>query len=230
MANAEMVLVDHGSGLSGADLQKFCTALERQLGDDVAPAWGRYAVPWVAATDEKLADKAWRLHFWKNPRQASDAGMLGFHETRGPDHVPQGHVFVELVKTQGENWTVIASHEAVEMAGDEWINLEVSRTRPGGAVELWPRELCDAVQGLHYPKGDVEVSDFVLPEYFIDGADGPFDFSRGLKAPFTIDHSGYSSVRTIKGGKVTQKDIYGAAYPAWRRELRAFSRRHARKG
>lgn len=229
MANAELVLVDHASGLTGAELQKFCNALELQLGDDVAPAWGRYAVPWVAKTDEHLADRAWRLHLWKQPRDASDAGMLGFHETRGKDHVPEGHVFVDLVKSQGENWTVIASHEAVEMVGDEWINLEVVRERGNGTVELWPRELCDAVQGLTYRKLGVELSDFVLPEYFIDASDGPYDFMKNLTKPFSIHGTGYSSVRFIKNGKVTQRDVYGHAYAAWRRASRAFSRKSSRK-
>lgn len=228
VANAELVLVDHASGLTGAELQKFCNALERQLGDDVAPAWGRYAVPWVAKTDEHLADRAWRLHLWKQPRDASDAGMLGFHETRGKDHVPEGHVFVELVKSQGENWTVIASHEAVEMVGDEWINLEVVRERANGTVELWPRELCDAVQGLTYRKLGVELSDFVLPEYFIDASDGPYDFMKNLTKPFSIHGTGYSSVRFIKNGKVTQRDVYGHAYAAWRRAARTFSRKSSR--
>lgn len=228
VANAELVLVDHDSGISNAELQKFCAALERQLGDDVAPAWGRYVVPWVAKSTRNLADRAWRLHLWKQPRSASDAGVMGFHETRGKDHVPEGHVFVDLVKSQGENWTVIASHEAIEMVGDEWINLEVVRVRDNGSVELWPRELCDAVQGLTYRKLGVELSDFVLPEYFIDASDGPYDFMKTLTRPFSIHESGYSSVRYIKNGKVTRRDVYGHAYASWRREARTLSRKASR--
>jgi hypothetical protein len=114
------------------------------------------------------------------------------------------------------------------MLGDENINLDVSRVRRDGVVELWPRELCDAVQGLTYVKSGVPVSNFVMPEYFIEGSDGPFDYLKCLKHAFEIHHTGYSAIREVRGGHITDRDIYGAAYPAWRRALNPLSRKAAR--
>jgi len=227
MVTRSLALVDHSSGVSARDLQKFCSALDRQLAEEVAPVWGRYVTPFVAKAGAQLDPKTWVLHVWDNVRSAKDAGALGFHETEGADHVPVGHVFTELAKREGSAWTTIADHEALEMVGDEWINLEVARVK-SGSVELWPREICDAVQGLTYERNGVVLSDFVLPEYFIDGSDGPYDFMRRLPAPFAIDPTGYSSIRIIKDGRVRGKDIYGARYAVSRRDMRALSRKASR--
>jgi len=127
--------------VSGRDLQRFADALERQLAEEVAPVWGRYVGPFIAKPATELDPKTWVLNLWKNPRDARDAGALGYHETSGKDCVPVGHVFTELAEKDG-SWTTIADHEALEMVGDEWVNMEVARLLPNGSVELWPRELC----------------------------------------------------------------------------------------
>lgn len=213
--------------MSGRDLQRFADALERQLAEEVAPHWGRYVGPFIAKSTAELDPKTWRLNLWKSPRDARDAGALGYHETFGKDCTPVGHVFTELAEKEG-SWTTIADHEALEMVGDEWVNMEVARVLPDGSVELWPRELCDACQGLTYMRKGVELSDFLLPEYFIEGSDGPYDFLGKLDGPFTIDETGYSTIRTIRNGKVKTKDFYGPRYAPWRREPRTLSRKASR--
>lgn len=228
MLTADLALIDHDSGVSPDELRQFSYALEEQLREDVAPVWGRYVTPWVAGSERNLGARVWQLHFWPNPRAAHTQGALGYHQTQGKDHIPVGHVFVKTIRDHGEAWSVIASHEAVEMAGNEWINLEVSRTRGNGAKELWPRELCDACQGLSYQRNGIDLSDFVYPEWFIEGSDGPFDHLRRLKGPFEIHESGYASVRRIVGGTITERNVYGAVYPTWRKKKRAGSRKSRR--
>jgi len=225
MRTIDLALVNHDSGLLPTELRQFSYALEEQLREDVAPIWGRCANPWVAGGVENLPPKVWQLHFWGTPRDAHVSGALGYHQTQGNQHVPVGHVFVKTIRTHGEEWSVIASHEAIEMLGNEWINLEVSRTRANGAKELWPRELCDACQGLSYQRKGVALSDFVYPEWFIEGSDGPFDHLRQLKEPFQIHESGYAAIRKIVGGSITERNVYGAAYPRWRKKSRPGSRK-----
>ena len=222
------MLINHTSLVAEADLAKFVNALDVQLRRDVTPVWNRYLLPWVARNTQGLDPKAWQLHLWRDPRDASEAGFFGFHTTQGKDHVPIGHVFIESCLTNKEPWTRVASHEAVEMAGDEWVNLDVARTLDDGTVELWPRELCDAVQGVGYAVNGVELADFVYPEYFIEKADGPFDHTGALDKPFAIHKTGYSSVLAIKEGRARRRDRYGALYPEWRRGARPFARREAR--
>lgn len=182
----------------------------------------------MTRSEAMLDDRAWRLHLWDEPSNAKDYGRLGVHETRGPDHVPVGHVFLGPCNRNNELWTVAASHEAIEMVGDEWVNLDVARHLENGATELWPRELCDAVQGLSYAVNGVQMSNFLYPEYFIENSDGPYDHLRILTAPFSIHPSGYASVMVIKDGFARRADRYGTGYPEWRKGDRPLARKNTR--
>lgn len=228
MSLASLVLINHTTLVPEQDLAKFVNALDVQLRRDVTPVWGRYLLPWVARSPAGLDPRAWQLHLWREPRDATEAGMLGHHTTQGADHVPIGHVFIESCLRNKEPWTRIASHEAVEMVGDEWVNLDVARHLDDGTIELWPRELCDAVQGVGYAVNGIELSNFVYPEYFIERADGPYDHCRVLDKPFAIHQTGYSSVLSIKNGRAQRRDRYGAVYPDWRRAPRVLARKHER--
>lgn len=215
--------------LKAEEVQAFVRALDTQIRRDFTPAWGRHAVVWAANSDANLSPRVWRLYLWDEPRGPADAGAFGHHHHDGKDVVPVGHVFVEVCRRHKERWTEIASHEALEMLGDEWINLDVARHLVNGDVELWPRELCDAVQGQRYEIDGVTVSNFVLPEYFIENADGPYDFLRKLDRPFAIAPTGYSAIlRITPKGRAERRNIYGAKYPAWRKSDRVGSRRDAR--
>jgi hypothetical protein len=216
------------AGLPVEDVWKFAHALDHQIREDFAPAWGKYAIPWVSGAS--APEGSWCLYLWRGPQSAMDAGFLGRHEAKGRDHLPVGHVFVDVVQNFGESWTEVASHEALEMLADEWVNLDVRRETPAG-LELWAREVCDAVQGTGYEKKGVRVSNFVLPEYFIPHSDGPFDHLRMLTSSFSICASGYASVTRIgTDGRATSQTRYGAEYPSWRRDPRSHSRREARPG
>lgn len=228
MGLSSLVLINHTTLVSEQALAKFVNALDVQLRRDVTPVWGKYLMPWVARSTAELDPASWQLHLWRDPREASEAGFLGYHATRGADHVPIGHVFIQSCLTNKEPWTRIASHEAIEMAGDEWVNLDVTRHLDDGTMELWPRELCDAVQGVGYAVNDVEMSNFVYPEYFIEGADGPYDHKRVLDKPFSIHKTGYASVLTIKDGHARRRDRFGALYPEWRQAARPLSRKETR--
>lgn len=87
---------------------------------------------------------------------------------------------------------------------------------------------CDPCQGLSYDIVGVKVSDFVYPEWFIPGSDGPFDHMRRLSRPFEIHESGYAAIRRVNGGRITSRNVYGAAYPSWRKKRRAMSRKARR--
>lgn len=228
MGLTSLVVLNHTQCVSEPDLARFVNALDLQLRRDVTPVWGRYLVPWVARDLQGIDPKAWQLHLWTSPRDATEAGMLGSHTTQGADHVPIGHVFLENCQIHKESWTSVASHEVIEMMGDEYVNLDVARTLPNGVIELWPRELCDPVQGVTYAVNGVTLSNFVYPEFFIEKADGPFDHCRVLSQPFEIHPSGYAAILTIQDGRAQRRDRFGASYPDWRRAARPFARKQAR--
>ena len=187
----------------------------------------------AARPDAVLPPRTWKLYVFDEPADLKDTGRYGFHRQEGPDATPVGYVFVGLCDRFRESWTEVVSHEVIEMLGDPWVNIDVRRRGPSG-LELWPRELCDAVQGQNYrssPVDGVEVANFVFPEYFLDGADGPYDFLGMLTAPFSVAPSGYSAITKVgTDGRVAAENLFGVHYPAWRRQARIASRRDARYG
>lgn len=217
-------------GLSNDEVRKFVNAVDMQLRRDFSPIWGRWGVPFFSGTDQGLHPKTWKLYLWPDIRTAADGGANGSHELSKDNlYTPVGHVFIEACRRNKEVWTEVASHEILEMLADEWLNLDVTRKLVGGGFELWPREICDPVQGQAYEILGVRLSNFVYPEYYIEGADGPFDHMRLLKSPFEICKTGYSSILKISSGGLAQRrDVYGPVYPDWRRASRAFSRRESR--
>lgn len=224
-----IAFVNRGTLLSPEEVARFAAAINVQVREDVAPVWNTFANVFAVAPDAELPPDTWRLLFYDRPRDLKDYGFLGRHVHETNRAVPTGYVFVDPVKLHGESVSEIASHEVIEMLVDPWVNLEVRRTVQG-AVELWAREVCDPVQGVGYEVRGVRVADFVLPEYFLDGADGPFDFLHAVKSPFEITPGGYASVTRIEGGSVSSRNVYGVEYPAWRKEARLASRRDERQG
>lgn len=203
--------------------------LDLQVRRDFAPVWNRYGTVFAASETDKLPEKTWKIYLFDQPRTREELGAYGYHETRGNAYVPVGFVFTGLCDRNHEPWSGVTSHEVLEALGDPWINVEVRRTLADGSSELWPYEVADAPQGQYYSIDGMQVANFLLPEYFIDGADGPFDFLGRLKAPFSIAETGYSAVTHIsKDGKATTTDRYGVHYPAWRKEERPGSRKAAR--
>lgn len=131
---------------------------------------------------------------------ADQADALGYHDV-DPNGRPYGKVFIQVCKQYGYPWVSVLSHEVLELLGDpganQWANDPTGR--------LWAFEMCDAIQDHIYPLDGEMVSNYVLPNFFIPGAPGPYDFMGKLTAPFTIA-GGYSIV-----ARVTQvSQIYGA--------------------
>lgn len=217
-----IAIIDVNTGKNTGGLAR---SIDWQVRTNLAPAWGFHATVFSAPADARLPSGTWKLYICAEPSDAEGYGRLGYHRHVGLDAVPTGYVFTGPCERFDELWTEIASHEVIEMLGDPWINLEVRR-----GDELWARELCDPVQGQRYrtPLVDgVEVANFVLPEYFIEGADGPYDHLGLLTKPFDVAETGYALVTTPPGGR---RAVYGANYPSWRRELRPASRRAQRQG
>lgn len=124
------------------------------------------------------------------------------------------------------SWTGAASHEAVELAG----NLRLDQWALGPNGTRWPKELADPVESDSYPidveifgtRRTVEVSNYVLPAYWKEGSNGPWDRLGTLKGPFTIAPGGYAVVENDEG-EIVQ---FGASkrHPAMRAHAKPSSR------
>lgn len=183
------------SALSDAEIQQGIRAVNRQIAEDFAPHWGLGATLRLDGSGKGATLQAMRgdavIHL--HDRTA------GFHfETvRG---VPYGVVFTRLHEEAPAHkawlwWTVILSHEALELLADPFNNLLAKGPHPEDPRRevFHYREVCDPVQMQTYQIDGVSVSNFVLPRYY--NANAPAgahnDFlGTGLKA-FGWNQYGY---------------------------------------
>jgi hypothetical protein len=147
------------------------------------------------------AAASWWLTVFDNSDQA---GALGYHDLT-PDGLPLGKIFAATDQQYGENWTVTASHELLEMLGDPDVNLSALVQSSNTAGRLYAYEVCDACEAdaAAYQINSVLVSDFVFPawfESFRQANSTPFDFQKKITAPFQLLAGGYIGVFDIRSG------------------------------
>jgi hypothetical protein len=198
--------------VKASDLKQAFPALMQQANSDLRRYWESPAgwelwerPPLLGGCRELVCDQPWmddprywRASIYDSPPQAlSDPcaqGMpvqalqsLGYNYPdpllRPAVSVPHLVVFAGSALQGGVAWTVTFSHELLE-----------SLTNPNGTSivqvpsgDLYNLAVCDPVQYVSYPVGDVVVSDFVTPDWFGDPAADPtglrFDFANTLVGP-----------------------------------------------
>jgi hypothetical protein len=204
------------SSLAADDLVKYAAAQSKQIQQDLEPVWKRFATIYYAPDPSKIPAEDWIITIYDQPQTQQDQGALGYH-TIDSNGRPYGKVFQQYSVQDGSTWTSVLSHEVLETLGDEWANEVVERGMPDNSLQLWPRELCDAVQGQSYEIDGVVLSNFVWPGYFIDGYTGKMDQLGLVTSPFQVTSGGYSALVLISAdGGIQQQNVYGPDHPAWR--------------
>lgn len=150
--------------------------------------------------------EAWKVIFADSSDQA---GALGYHDFT-PGGRPISYVFDKDDMQYGYSVTVTATHEIAEMIADPWISelFQISDQY------CFAKEIADAVEADQYGYNitvpgfpPVLCSDFVLPNWFIPGSTGRFDYQKVVSQPLEILLDGYMSVLDVTTGSWTQ--IYG---------------------
>ena len=219
MANPIVAVVNHSTVVDQSQLTAAVTALQEQVSEHFEPRWNAGASLLVVdatgagqarglrATElaDQLPAGAWLLSILDDSDQA---GALGYHELDATS-TPVGKVFAKSDSENNLSWTVTASHELLEMLGDPYANL-CGQTRADGTAVAYARG--DAVEddSLGYRIGDVLVSDFVFPHWFIAGSPGPWDYGGHCTGPLQILPGGYIGVWDPATGKWTQAAPNGA--------------------
>lgn len=181
-------------------------AINKQLKRDVAPVWD-VVVSVTNSTSPGVQCDATMIITDELPE---GDGYLGYHD-RDENGLPYGYVFRKVSEQYGENWTVTLSHEVLEMLMDPFANITARTTIRKKLAWVW-YELSDPVQADTYTIDGVEVSDFVLPGYFMPGIGGSF-LTPDLK-PFSVRPGGYLGYETpdgeveyIHGGKAATQRL-----------------------
>jgi hypothetical protein len=195
-----LAIVNASTLVSADEVNAATAALQVQVHRDFAPAWNVDADLAVVIPGDPPPSGAWWIVILDN----SDAGgALGYHDLTSQG-LPLGKVFVQTARNSGQNWTVLFSHEILEMLSDPFICLTALLPTVHGLFQ-YAYENCDACQSddTGYKIGDQVVSDFCFPAWFDAGkfgAIGPFDHLRLMTNPFHLLTGGYAMCRNLSFG------------------------------
>lgn len=207
-------------------LAKVLAALEKQVERDFAPVWGVSAELSLVPEGELPPDDAWWLTLHDNSDRAGD---LGYHDVTRAG-LPLGKAFVATAEEDDMPWSVVLSHELLEMLIDPYINLAaVIKGEAGPDGLLYGYEVCDPVRSDVYHIDGVAVSNFVYPAWF-EGErpqrGSRFDHLERVAAPLRLRPGGYAIVNDLAGKRGWKTKSAGAHKR--RRRLRLGSRLHRR--
>ena len=190
--------------VTDADFTATVAALQTQINQHFAPIWD------LGATLSHLTVSP--THY-ANPSiehiiildNSDQAGALGYHLLNSGD-VPQGFVFAKTCIDDGTSWSSCASHELMEQLLDPLANTVVTVSlsaafgADAGKAGVVAYEVADPVESDGYSINGIEMSNFVLPAWFVDNYDKnevkKFDFLGKLTASLSMTKGGYMSYST----------------------------------
>lgn len=188
---ATLALVDHSGQFNMATLSEVAAALSEQLRAHFNPEWPGSSA--VVQAFQQAPPMTWEVRLVRHVR-----GALGYHTEA--NNQPYA-----LVDASDRDWTVTASHEAMEMAADPHGNRPHTARLPWG-LDLPPFtdphervvylvEVADPPEANTYEVGGVAVSDFVMQEWYWTGKRAGVGYTfLGLGgAPRVVEPGGYVS-------------------------------------
>lgn len=194
------------SQLTPAWLARCAQAATTQLSRDAAKYWGT-AVDGCRVGSGPTDVQPGELAYTIVDEDADAPGAVAFHDVQG-NAVPFAVLILSTCNTLDDVSNAI-THELLEANGD----LDCNAWCDDGQGHEWARETCDAVESNSYPidLGDgqppIAVSDFVLPSFFAQGGQAPFNFCATLSPATGASPS--TSFATASGGYQIERDSGG---------------------
>lgn len=218
MSNRVMAIMNPLGIVADDEARAFRDALDIQINQHVAPAWGVSGAD-IVLIEDKTLNLSTCAPDWEPLTLLNDTdtnGVLGYHYDLTAHGMPAGKIFVGTARLYGEPWTRVGSHEGAEQFIDALLdNIALAAFRGRNVFAM--REVCDAVEAQGYLVGAVEMSNFVLPSFFDTVTAHPvgtkFDWLGNLSAPMEIADGGYLLIRDPAAG-AGWSQVFGAAVPA----------------
>lgn len=185
----EIAVLNRSTVATDDEVHAIVDAAQQDLNQNFMPAWGTPARLSFVPRDDQTS--------WQNKSNlvildtSDEANALGYHDYT-PEGLPIGKAFAKTDQMYGAKLSVTVTHELWEMLVDPNIRLTVQDDRRGVFVAYESADAVEADELAHDVNG-VAVSNFVLPSYFVNGAQGPYDFGHVLKEPFELAEGGYES-------------------------------------
>jgi hypothetical protein len=121
MPNTSVAIINASTVLRDDDVAAAVPALQKQVSEQLSAVWGIDATLNFVQQGASPPAETWWLTVLDNSDQA---GSLGYHDLTN-EGLPLGKVFAGSDMVNGNNWTVTASHELLEMLIDPDINRAV---------------------------------------------------------------------------------------------------------
>ncbi len=138
--------------------------------------------------NDRIGGREIGVHFRDTIPEAPDA--LAYHQTVGG--IPDIEIGVDLFSNLVDNGDGLSSglsHEIFELINDPGANGWKDRQDGSGLCDA--EESCDVVQNTGFLLGDIYISNFLLPSFFIPQAEGPWDYLGKMRSQYDISH-GYN--------------------------------------
>lgn len=198
-----VTLQDQSSlNLTLGQVQDVTQALQIQLDRDFTPVWGVHAVVQALDRGVSVPANAWPMSILDQ----SEAG-LGVHLDKN------GKPFAEI--QAGDDWSVTASHEMLEMLVDPLgrrlqSDPDIDPSSDGHEVQYLV-EVGDPCEIFSYAIDGINVSDFITPEFYDTNppAGAEFDFLGRLSQAFDVPEGCYISWFDPQDGRWHQKQTDG---------------------
>lgn len=204
----------------GVNFDALIAAMQAYVNNFIVPVWG---TPAKLVKSTGFLKGAWSMVFLET---ADTPGALAYHDLT-TDGFPLSKVFVKTTIDDGEQVSVSASHELVEMLVDPAINLMATGPDPKA---VYAYEMGDPVEALTFNVNGIPMSDFVYPAYFEmfrKPGSVKFDQLNKVTRPFQILAGGYQIV--FKNGKWSQVFASKAKEKSFSQETRKGHRSEIRK-
>ena len=170
-----------------AETAKVAAALQKQVSRDLAPIWGLQGCVAAFASLKDMPIGYWPMLVTDDIPDPSAAGVH-------LDRYGRPFCLIEF----GPTWTLMASHECIELLVDPSGNRQVSGPSAmlGQGEVGYLVEVCDPCEDTQhgYTIDGVLVSDFCTPDFFESGsAAARFSFTGAVKKPLEVLRNGYLS-------------------------------------
>lgn len=233
------LVVANLSSIGDAELATAIAAIQVQVDRDFKAEWGLTTL--LSAQRTTLTGPQVRLDavneaiiylgdMAQDPSTGVD-GLLGHHAATN-DGASFGFVFLDACAARGEAWSVILSHEVLELLADPQAVARVvgpDPKHPGAPQVSFEFEICDPTDSDSYPIGTVRVANFVTQRYFGRPGRSGSTNCRGLPlAPFSARPGGYAQYHDGVGLQILDGDMVTAGQLGARAMMGA-GRRNARR-
>lgn len=230
MASITVAVMNASTVLTDAEVKAVVPALQTQVHNHFAPAWGIDADLTFVANGDRPPAGAWWLAVLDDSDQA---GALGYHDLTN-EGLPLGKVFAGTDKQLGYQWSVTASHELLEILADPDVDLSVFVQADASSGALYAYEVCDACEDdqFGYQIDGVLVSDFVYPawfETFRQPGSTQFDQGQLIRQPLQLLQGGYIGVFDVTAGTGWTQKLGDGRAPRYAARPRVGSRRERRR-